>query len=694
MSRALTRRWMRTPVVLQMEAAECGAAALGMVLGYHGCPVPLEELRDACAVSRDGSKASHILQAARKYGLKARAVRTGIEGLWALPGPVVVFWQFHHFVVLEGWSRQGRRYFLNDPACGRRSVGAAEFDAGFTGIALVMEPGPDFVRRARPDARWAFLQQTIRQSPGTWLFVNLCALLFVPPTLAIPAFLRVFIDDYYIGGEAAWIVGLVAGLALCAGLIMALTGLQRGALLRWHLRAGPGQSDEFFSRLLVVPLWWMNGRSPDELARRAALPEDNARLFALQIAPPVLALPVLVGFVIYLFACQPFLALPVLLLSAAGLALAWKRREQEAARNQAHAESLLAGAASQGLLHAETLKCGGGAGFLRKLAGLRLNLLQQWQLVGAARHTQTFLQENLAGLGTVLLLAGGGAFLLSGHLTAGTLVAMIFAWRQVHRILEDWRTVPDALQRLRENCEKISDVPVAPALPPAQPSPLAKLEAKEVVFGYNRFAPPLLSGVSLAIERGQHLAVVGAGGSGKSTLLKLLAGLEQPWSGSVERNGTSKNNTSGSIVLLHEVPQFFAGTIEDNFLGGSVAEFSQALQVAGLHDLHPDSTLPAPSGTGFSQGEHQRLELACALTRRPDLLLLDEAFSALESESVVQILHALRPLGHTVLQVTHDPHVLIHADKILVLEGGRIAEQGSFRQLSQIGTLFSTLVGA
>ena len=693
MSRVLPRRRIRTPVVLQMEAAECGAAALGMVLGYHGCPVPLEELRDACGVSRDGSKASHILQAARRYGLHARAVRTGIAGLAGLPGPLMIFWEFHHFVVLEGWSRSGRRYFLNDPACGRRSVSAAEFDAGFTGIALVMEPGPNFVPRPHPDPLSLYLRQAVAGSPGLWIFAGLCALLLVPPTLAVPVMLRIFVDDYYVGREAAWVPGLVAGLALCAGLIMALTGLQRDALARWHLQTSLRQSDAFFLRLLAVPLRWMNGRSPDELARRAALPEDNARLTALQIAPPMLGLPLLVGLATYLLASHALLALPVLLLSLASLAFAWGRREREAGRNLIHATTLLAGAASQGLVHAENLKCGGGPGFLRKLNVLRLDLLAHWQLLGAARHAQIVLQENLGGLGIAILLAGGGAFLLSRELTAGTLIAMIFAWRQINRLLEEWRFVPDTLQRLRENSEKVSDVPHPPAACSASPQKFPGLEVQDLVFGYNRLASPILSGVTLRIKPGAQLALVGPSGSGKSTLLKLLAGLEQPWSGHILRSGRDAGE-SGNVALLHEVPHFFAGTIAENFLGGSVADFPQALRIAGWRDredLRADD--PISSGADFSIGEQQRLELACALTRRPGLLLLDNAFSALESGSVAQILNTLRTLGLAVLHVTHDPEILILADQILVLQEGRIAEQGSFDQLAQCGRFFPSVIG-
>lgn len=697
--REFSGRRVRTPVVLQMEAAECGAAALGIVLAYYGRPVALEELRHACGVSRDGSRASQILQAARLYGLDARGARCETAGLASLKLPVIIFWEFNHFVVLEGWNRRATRFFLNDPAGGRRTVTAEEFDAGFTGVVLRLEPGASFIRRGPASSAGAYLHRILGEAPQVWSFAAACTLLFVLPTLAVPALIRIFVDDYYIAGEATWVFGLTGGLVLASLLLMGASFLRNRALLRWRLQAGANETALLLARLLRVPLWWVDGRHPDEMARRAALPEENARLVAEKLAPAVLDLPVFFGLAAFLFFCDPVIAGAVVPLVLTGLFLAWARAGRMTPGALAHAEAALAGTALQGLIDAENFKCGGAPALLRRLGEWRDVIFREWQQAEAARHGRMIRQDLLSGLALAVVLAGGGARCLAGDVSVGTLAAMAVLTMQLGRIGHDWRNLPAAFRRLQVNCGKLSDVPEAPAREPIPAMAFAELEIGGVVFGHARGGEPLLQNLTFAIRRGGHLAVVGASGSGKSTLLKILAGLYEPWAGRVLLNGepVSPARFARCGALMEARPVIFAG--HPGYGGVGAEKVARTLEVVGLTEIltaRPEGWNDPGGlhGENFSRGEAQRLELARALVSDPGLVLLDESLCSVDSAVAVEILHALRLAGCAVVHATHDPAALALADEILVFEAGRIAERGTFSTLQRQGALFRELTGA
>ena len=263
------RRRAKTPTMLQMEAVECGAAALGMVLGYHGRYVPLEELRVACGVSRDGTKASNMLKVAREYGLEARGFKKEPEGLRTLGLPFIVFWNFNHFLVVEGFKKN--RVFLNDPATGPRVVSTAEFDEAFTGVALAFQPTASFARGGQKRDLVAGLRRRLSGSEMALVYVVLASLALVIPGLIIPTFTKVFVDEVLVKGLQDWLKPLLLGMGITAVLRGGLTWIRQYYLLRLETKLALATSGQFFWHILRLPVEFFTQRYGGEIGSRVAM---------------------------------------------------------------------------------------------------------------------------------------------------------------------------------------------------------------------------------------------------------------------------------------------------------------------------------------------------------------------------------------------------------------------------------------
>ncbi len=207
---------VKTPTILQMEAVECGAASLAIILAYYNRIVPLAELRIECGVSRDGSKASNLILAARRYGMEADGFKVeDIEQLQQISPPYIVFWNFNHFLVVEGWNKHW--VFLNDPATGPRKISWEEFDEGFTGVVLVIEPGADFSEGGRKSNVISGLIDRLQGSFAAILYCVLAGFLLVLPGLAIPVFSQVFVDQVLVENLTEWLRPLILGMTITIG---------------------------------------------------------------------------------------------------------------------------------------------------------------------------------------------------------------------------------------------------------------------------------------------------------------------------------------------------------------------------------------------------------------------------------------------------------------------------------------------
>lgn len=711
---------VRTPTVLQMEAVECGAASLAMVLAYHGRIAPLEEVRLACGVSRDGTKASNLVKAARRYGLQAKGFSLEPHHLPDLPLPLIAFWNFNHFLVVEGFGRD--KVYLNDPAAGKRIVSQEEFDQSFTGVTLVFEPGPDFVRSGQRRSLRAALQPRLAGLNNALLFVLLAGLALVVPGFVTPTLIRVFVDDYLMRGNASWAWALVWGLALAALFTALVTWIQQTALLRLESRLTLSGSSTFFWHILRLPYEFFTQRFGGEVGARVAINDQVANLLSERLASTLINLVVIIFLGALMFWYSPLLA--CVSLGCAGLNLLALRyiSEQRVNANQKllQESGKLLGAAMSGLQMIETLKATGAeTDFFARWAGYRAKAENVRQELIVATELLNAVPTLLTALNAALILSLGAWQVMNGTLTLGLLVAFQSLAISFLAPVNSLVLLGSTLQEMHGNLDRLDDVlryPTDPInqiegrpLSSAAPARLSGyIELRHITFGYSRVEAPLINDFSLRLNPGARVALVGGSGSGKSTIARLVVGLFQPWEGDLLFDGLPvrgwpRGVLQNSLTYVSQEISLFEGTVRDNLTLWDrtvpEADLIQAARDACIHDdiaLRPggyDSAVEE-GGRNFSGGQRQRLEIARALINTPTVLVLDEATSALDAVTEQRIDDALRRRGCTCLIIAHRLSTIRDCDEIIVLDQGRVVQRGPHETLMQAEGLYARLIAA
>jgi NHLM bacteriocin system ABC transporter peptidase/ATP-binding protein len=417
-------RRAKVPTVLQMEGVECGAASLAMILAYFGKYVPLEELRVACGVSRDGSKASNMLKAARKYDLEAKAYRKEPQSLKEMPWPLIVHWNFNHFVVLEGFQKG--KVFLNDPASGRRVVTEDEFNQSFTGITMVFAPAPQFQKDRKKPSLISSLKKRLKGSEKALIYVILVGLALVIPGLAIPVLARVFVDDILLGGKGSWLIPLLLGMGVTAILRGFLTWLQQYYLLRMETKIALTTSSRFLWHILHLPAEFFSQRFAGDIASRMQSNDRVAKLLSGQLATTALNLAMIIFYFALMLQYSFILAcvgLVIALLNVIYLKFVSVQRTDQN-RKLLQDRGKLLGTGMNGLQIIETLKATGSeSNFFAKWAGYQAKTLNSEQKLGVSSQFLTVFPTFLTGINNTIVLALGGYLILKGQMTIGMLVA-------------------------------------------------------------------------------------------------------------------------------------------------------------------------------------------------------------------------------------------------------------------------------
>lgn len=705
---------VKTPTVLQMEAVECGAAALGIVLGYYKRVVPLAELRQACGVSRDGVTAANILKAARRYGMVAKGFKKSLEGVAQLRPPMIVFWHFNHFLVVEGFGPD--RVYLNDPALGSRTVSAQEFDEGYTGVVLALEPGETFEAGGQKPNIVLMLAQRLRHSTGALLFCILASFLLVVPNLVLPAFSQVFIDSVLMDGRLNRLPYLLFGMMLTIGLQGALTLLQLRYLRGLKIKLAVGMSSRFVWHVLRLPVSFYAQRFAGEISSRVRLNDEVADVLSGRLTVTVISAFMVVFFAIVMAQYDLILTLIVVFFAVMNVvALQWVARQRVDANlrlNQEYGKA--SGVAITGLQSMETLKASGlESDFFARWVGYYTKAINAQQELGLVNRLLSLFPSLLSALTAASLLVIGGWRVISGDLTIGMLVAfqlLTHSFQQpVNRLVQFGST----LQTLQGNLQRLDDV-LTNEIDPQLGEPEVALgeaadwastnsrlqgyvELRNITYGYSPLDAPLIENFNLSIQPGQRIALVGGSGSGKSTLAKMIVGLYESWSGEiyfdqVNRKHIPQSVLTHSIAFVEQDILLFAGTIRENLTlwNPTIPDrvLYQACQDAAIHDV----ILSIPGGynasllegaTNLSGGQRQRLEIARALVNNPAILVMDEATSALDTETEKAIDLKLRQRGCTCIIVAHRLSTIRDADEIIVLERGKVVQRGTHEELWQ-----------
>ncbi|MEA2801218.1 MAG: hypothetical protein QOE49_1313 [Rhodospirillaceae bacterium] len=707
---------IRTPTVLQMEATECGAACLGMVLAYHGRWVPLDELRNACGVSRDGSRANNMLRAARSYGLDAKGWRVEPEVLADNPLPAIAFWEFNHFVVVEGVDRTG--VWLNDPASGPRHVSHAEFDESFIGVLLTFTPTPAFRREGNAPRLWSATLRQLASARPALLFLLITAVLALLPAVAAPAALKIFVDDVLVRGLEGWLRPLLVGIVFAALLQGVLSWLQGHAMARLQLALGASFGLQFFRHLLSLPTTFFAQRYAGDLASRADAATETGRSLRQQIVGAVSAALVVVFQIALMLLYDPLLTtigVGIAVANAAILQLVARAR-LDGTRRVLREAARLAAVSVGGIQAIETLKASGlEQDFFGRWSGLQARLINARTRLQVTDIWTNAAPLLLASLGSAAVLWLGALRAMQGDMTIGSLVAFQSLLMGFFGPVATLVGIAANLRSLRAALERAHDVIDAPPDPALSQRPVdgenegrlsGAAELRGVTFGYSPLEEPLIRDFDLVLRPGARIAVVGVSGSGKSTVARLVAGLLTPWTGELRFDGQplatrSRAVVAASLGFVEQHIALFQGTVRENITLWDTTlsdmEILAASRDACVHDtivarLGGYDGAVTERGADFSGGEAQRLEIARALVHRPSLLILDEATASLDPMIEQRVLDNIRRRGCTILIIAHRLSTVRDCDEIIVLERGRLVQRGRHEELLAQGGAYADLI--
>ena len=719
-SAATSARRVKTPTVLQMEAVECGAAALAMVLAHHGRIVPLAELRRTCGISRDGSKASNIVKAARAHGLTARGFRKEPDEVKQLPMPAIVFWDFNHFVVLEGFAKG--RIHLNDPASGPRTVTEEEFDRSFTGVVLTFEPSAQFTRGGKFPSLIGGLRQRLTGSSSALVYGVLAGLALIVPGLLIPAFSRIFVDNVLVGGLDEWLRPLILAMSVTLLLLLGINWLQQYCLFRLGQKLELSAASRFFWHVLHLPIAFFDLRYAADVSSRAQLNERIAQLLSARVAANVVNFTLIAFYALVMLQYDVVLAVigvGISLLNIVALRFSARRRTNASRRLEQDLGKVLATSFS-GVQMIETLKAGGTeSDFFSRWAGYQAKAIRAEQELAVSTSYLLVVPPFLTGLTTAAILIVGGERVIAGSLSIGALVAFQYLIASFSAPVTGLVSLGSELQEVEAGLIRLDDVlsyPTDPTLAAYAPDDGTQsrarlhgaVELRHLTFGYSPLEAPLLDDISLAVGPGERVALVGGSGSGKSTIARLVCGLYQPWSGEILFDGHPRTDYPrdvmvSSLALVDQDIVMFEGTVTDNLtLWDQTVPEAQVVAAGRDAAIHHDiaaraggyATLVDEGGRNWSGGQRQRLEIARALVADPAILVLDEATSALDPTTEQRIDDRLRRRGCTCLIVAHRLSTIRDCDEIIVLERGKIVQRGTHEELSAAGGLYVELIAA
>lgn len=708
----------KVPVVIQMEALECGAASLTMILAYYGKWIPLEQVRADCGVSRDGSNAKNILKAARGYGLNAKGYRYEPETLRQNGGfPCIIHWNFNHFVVLCGF--RGNKAVLNDPAKGTYSVSMEVFDRSFTGICLMFEPGEQFEPSGKPKSVLSFVRKKLSGTGSAFALVVITTVITSLIGIITPGFSNVFADRLLSGTNPEWFMPFIYGISALAAVQIIVAWIQAGYSLKVNGKIAIVANSRYMWHVLRLPMEFFSQRMAGDIVGRRSQNASVAGTIISTFAPLTIEAVMLV---FYLFVMLRY----SVVLSLVGIASVFlnmlvnrliSRKRINLTRVTSRDSGRLAGATVAGIEMIESIKSSGAEnGYFEKWSGYQASAN-----AGTVKFTKLnaylgIIPSVISMLTNTLVLMGSVYLCQQGQWSVGMITAFSGFLSSFLSPAMQFVSASQSLQEMRTSMERIEDVmeyptDVADSTAPAGEDESfdklsGKIELKNVTFGYSRLAPPLIENFSMTLEPGQRVAFVGPSGCGKSTLSKLISGLYKPWSGEILFDGKpmeqiNRNVFTGSLSVVDQDIILFEDTIANNIKmwDTSIEDFEMILAARDAQ-IHNDIMLRdggyqyklLEGGKDLSGGQRQRLEIARVLAQDPTVIIMDEATSALDAKTEYDVVRSIQNRGITCIVVAHRLSTIRDCDEIIVLDKGKVVERGTHGELYANGGVYTQLV--
>ena len=714
----LTKGVAKVPVIMQMEALECGAACLAMVAAYYGKWVPLEQVRRDCGVSRDGSNARNVLVAARSYGFAAKGYRYEPDSL-RTDGqfPCIIHWNMEHFVVLNGFTKD--KAVLNDPARGLVSVSMEEFDRSFTGICLILEPGADFTPGGKPKSVLEFARHRLKGAGPAIAFMVLCTIIGSLLGIIQPAFSRIFYDRLLTGQNPEWFMPFMAALIVFSCLQVFIAGVQMLYSNRINARFAVVGSTSFLWKVLHLPMDFFSQRLAGDIQARQSSNAGVANALVNTFAPLSLQLIMMVFYFVVMVRYSWQLTLLGLVSIAVNMAMARviSQKRINLSRVQMRDGGKLSSATVSGIEMIETIKASGAEnGFFGRWAGYQASVNTQQMRSARMEQILGLIPSVISVVCSSAITIAGAWLTMNGQFTVGMIAQFQGFLSSFSGPIGSLISAGQSLMEMRTEMGRIEDVMQYPDDPAFHTAPdeaegsfeklSGMVELKNVTFGYSRLAQPLIRDFNLTLKPGSRVALVGASGCGKSTVAKLISGLYQPWSGEILFDGQpmgsiSREKLTGSLAVVDQDIVIFEDTIANNIRmwDTSIEDFEVTLAAWDAQIYHDIMRRDGgfqnkltEGGKDLSGGQRQRLEIARVLAQDPTIIIMDEATSALDAKTEYEVVSAIRNRGITCIVVAHRLSTIRDCDEILVMDGGLVVERGTHEELMARGGRYTELV--
>ena len=708
----------KVPVIMQMEALECGAACLAMILAYYRKWVPLEQVRLDCGVSRDGSNMKNVYLAAKHYGLEPHGYHMELETVRKeATFPCIIHWNFNHFVVLDGF--RGNKAVINDPARGTVRVSMEEFDESFTGLVMTFSPTESFVPSGRRKSTLAFARKRLRGAAPAVAFIILTTVITSLFGVINPVMQRILFDRLLSGTAPDWTrLFLIAVTALAVFQII-VQWAQTVYSLKINGKMAVEGNASYMWKVLRLPMNFFSQRMAGDILQRQGTNASIAGTLVDTVAPLAINTVMMVFYLVIMLRYSVIMTLVGVTALALNLLTAQYLAEKRVnvTRVQMRDEGKLASTTMAGISMTETIKSSGAeAGFFRKWSGYQASVNTQEVQFASISAKIGLIPQFISAASNYLVLFLGVIIAINGKFTLGMIVTfqslLSYFMEPAMTLVEAGKTI----QEMRTDMERVEDVmeyPDDPALSYGSENgeeSYAKLkgevELRNVTFGYATLGNPVIRNFSMHLKPGQRIAVVGASGCGKSTVSKLTCGLYQPWEGEILFDGRPISEIprgvfTGSVAMVDQDIVLFEDTIAANIRmwDESITDFEVILAArdAQIHDdiLRRPGGYQAKlieNGRDLSGGQRQRMEIARVLAQDPSIIILDEATSALDAKTEYELVRAIRDRGISCIVVAHRLSTIRDCDEIIVLDRGEIVERGTHDELIAKGGAYAELV--